>query len=198
MRERPILFSAPMVRAILKGSKTQTRRIVKPPRNWSDQFPHRDPFAMPPAVWWWDGVHDRVGVRQECPYGQPGDRLYVREAWRTTEALDLFPPRDLSPAARIWFETDTPHQPGFGKFRQGMHMPKWASRMTLEVTNVRVERLNDINEDDAYAEGARHSANGGANAREGFKNLWESINGPESWSANPWVWVVSFKRIAPA
>ena len=138
-----------------------------------------------------------------CPYGQPGDRLWVREAWRTVAVADPMPPRELTPAHRIWFEADAPHQPGFGKLRPGMFMPRWASRSTLEVTGVRVERLHDISADDARAEGCPDKPVPGAEqasvdvmARLWYHELWCELNGADSWAANPWVWVVEFKRIA--
>ncbi|OXR48134.1 hypothetical protein PuT2_14010 [Pusillimonas sp. T2] len=210
MRERPILFSGPMVRAILAGHKMQTRRAVKPPRSWDTQYPHCDPFVMPPAVWWWNGVHDRVGVRQACPYGQPGDRLWVRETWMPDTPRDgtwadtQFFGCGMSPLSDIpelyrkpehCLYRATWNGVGMVGWKPSIHMPRWASRITLEITGVRVERLKDISEDDAYAEGVKHSEHGGLTARDGFQRLWESINGAESWDKNPWVWVVQFRRI---
>jgi hypothetical protein len=171
MTERPILFQAAMVRAILSGNKTQTRRIAK----------------------------------LKCPYGQPGDRLWVREAWRTLDVHDHIPPREMNAAYRLWFEAETPHQPGFGKLRPSMFMPRWASRITLEITDVRVERLQDISEADCQAEGIEHYALNGRRPIDGpgslhlpaayYRYLWESINGAGSWEANPWLWVVEFARM---
>lgn len=196
MKEIPILFSAPMVRAILDGRKTQTRRIVKLPRGWADKYPICDPFAMPPAVWWWNGVHERVGVRQECPYGQPGDRLWVREAFsamgdKSRQASPIFYRADRATDNCGW----TP----------SIHMPRWASRILLEITDVRVERLQEISEADAKAEGTfgpEPAVVGGEDCEIGFpshvqefRHLWESINGEGSWIENPWVWVIEFKRI---
>jgi hypothetical protein len=195
MKERPILFSAPMVRAILDGSKTQTRRAAKPQPLWiaEPSIPFKTPDADPKGI-----IH--------CPHGQPGDQLWVREAWRTVTEADSLPPRDLTAAHRIWFEADAPHQPGFGKLRPSMFMPRWASRITLEITGVRVERLQDISEADAQAEGvtptpwpddsSRHIDWPLGPFRNSFYLLWESINGPGSWEANPWVWVIEFKQIA--
>lgn len=208
MKERPILFSAPMVRARLAGTKTQTRRVVALPRK-------RESFVLLDyGNGWWpyesdDGENELCDDGMEhpytCPYGQPGDRLWVREAWRTVAESDAMPPRDLTPAHRIWYEADEPHQPGFGKLRHGMFMPRWASRILLEVTSVRVERLQDISEADALAEGVTRSDDSqiyvvearchGLNAREAYANLWAQINGPGSVEDNPWVWVVEFKRV---
>lgn len=187
MKERPILFSAPMVRALLDGRKTQTRRIVK--------FPH------PPEGW----------HVNNCPYGQPGDRLWVRESgwerpYRTTkmmrEGADTWP--RFAYAADDWSDNDRADFKAFGfKPRPSIHMPRWASRILLEITGIRVERLQDISEEDARAEGCEvpaiiypdepHSA---YSYVEQYRLLWESINGPGSWDANPWVWCISFRRIA--
>lgn len=207
MKERQILFSAPMVRAILDGRKTQTRRMVKPPRGWADKYPSCDPFAMPPSVWWWNGVHERVGVRQECPYGQPGDRLWVREAFRLFDAQEECACYDLCVCSRHHGKPVYRADEGCGesKWKPSIHMPRWASRILLEMVSVRVERLQNISEEDAASEGAPcelgrlEGAILGAQAsyRKGFIRLWESINGEGSWIENPWVWVVEFKVVEP-
>lgn len=210
MTERPILFSAPMVRALLAGTKTQTRRVVKPPEGYVG------PDAMRSWGCNWDTqqecpvwmVHLRADIAApkhrwiRCPYGKPSDRLWVREAWRTVVEADKTPPRDMDPAYRLWFEADAPHQEGFGKYRPPMFMPRWASRITLEVTGVRVERLQDISKADALAEGANVHPDHHNKPRssiyspvQAYRDLWESINGPGSWDANPWVWVVEFRRV---
>lgn len=201
MKERPILFSAPMVRAILAGQKTQTRRMVKP-IGGDDGFVLQDCGSG-----WWpyrsdDGesaiTRDGNETPHSCPYGQPGDRLWVREAWRHIEggvmydaaggAIDAFEPETV-------YRADNEKRPG--PWKPSIHMPRWASRITLEVTGVRVERLCDISEADATAEGTPNSLHlsGGRFANENFCHLWETINGEGSWSANPWVWVVKFARI---
>lgn len=198
MKERPILFSGPMVRAILAGTKTQTRRVVK----------ERHIDAAPP-------VHFFQYLRENCPYGQPGDRLWVRESWRTVAEADNTAPRDLNAAYRYWYEADAPHQIGFGKLRPSIHMPRAASRILLEITAVRVERLHNISEADAQADGVERVVVGSGwrrycdpdseevgvppcgDARRSFRSLWKYINGAESWNANPWVWVVEFKRVRP-
>lgn len=187
MRELPILFSAPMVRALLAGTKTQTRRIVKA----------RD-------LEWMD-VHQ--GLREpdnaeRCPYGQPGgDRLYVRETWAAPHAYDHLPPRLIPQDARIHYAA-TEDRGGL-LWRPSIHMPRWASRITLEVTGVLVERLQEISYEDARAEGVEFWRNDGTLTelppcsahRYEFEDLWTSINGADSWNANPWVWVVSFRRL---
>lgn len=199
MKERPIPFSSPMVRAILAGTETQTRRVVK---GWQLEW-LEPPIAFTPE-------YVAHLDNDACPYGRAGDRLWVREAWRTVSEADKTPPRDMDAAYRLWFEADAPHQPGFGRYRPPMFMPRWASRITLELTGVRVERLNDISEADALAEGVTPKWEPGCSGRlmealggfsfrpaaSAYADLWEQINGPGSWDANPWTWVVEFKQIA--
>lgn len=203
MKERPILFSGPMVRALLTGTKTQTRRVVKP---------------QPRTV---DGVTDWKSVR--CPYGQPGDRLWVREAWMPDPPCDGTWGYTEWAGCRIGKIAAVPEQfrnPEFCNYRAtwpskdhglrwtpGIHMPRWASRITLEVTGVRVERLRDISESDAQAEGIEKTKHGfwstygqaDCNATyspvASYRCLWESINGDGSWEANPWVWVVEWPAL---
>lgn len=195
MKERPILFSGPMVRALLNGSKTQTRRVVKArtDRNFGSRCVLQ-PHELAGEV--------NRGDYQNCPYGQPGDRLWVREAWRVIDLADVFSPREITAAHRIWFEADGPHEPPAGRYRPGMFMPRWACRILLEVTAVRVERLQDISNSDAIAEGVNVHPDHRHKPREsilspmqGYRDLWEYINGPDSWDANPWVWVIEFKKI---
>jgi hypothetical protein len=201
MKERPILFSPPMVRALLNGAKTQTRRVVKPKHL---------PFVENLTANFLGG---KWGERP-TPYGKPGDRLWVREAWRAPSSCDRLPPRSISDSEGVRFmaEETLGADPGFGKGRPGMFMPRWASRITLEITEVRVERLQDISEADAIAEGCTKNHNGYfwggphaviglkqmTTAQKAYRDLWESINGPGSWEANPWVWAVSFKRLEGA
>lgn len=173
MKDRPILFSAPMVRAILANTKTQTRRVAR-------VNPMHQGMALEPG----EMAH---GIPlKTCPYGQPGDRLWVRETWA---------PLTVGYAYRadpVW------NGPPADRWRPSIHMPRAASRITLEVTGVRVEKLQDISEADAQAEGAARHISPAAfltGHRQGYRLLWESINGPDSWAANPWVWVIEFKRI---
>jgi hypothetical protein len=206
VRERPILFSAPMVRAIIEGRKTQTRRLVKPPAKWATRYPVCDPSGMAGdhEVWWWDGEYDRVGVSQTCPYGVPGDLLWVREAWtkvpatayRMSEGVQqTVNPSDCDEAAIYAAGWDR----SIPKWRPSIHMPRWASRITLRITDVRVERLNDISGADAKAEGitGMDEAFWGLGAAA-YRGVWERINGPGSWDANPWVWVVAFEVVTPS
>lgn len=202
MKTRPIPFSAPMVRSVEAGTKTQTRRA------WRVQPPAGVQVAYVPG-------------ETRCPYGAPGDRLWVREAWRAPLAYELTPPRDIPPGTPILYQADgsgsLPHFTA-GKLRPAMFMPRWASRILLEITGVRVERLQAITEADAIAEGVmlnpslglssvalpgwRHYGNEHQQycetAAVSFSTLWEQINGAESWRANPWVWVVQFKRVEVA
>lgn len=200
-RNKPILFSAPMVRAILSDAKTQTRRVVKPqpPDGFSPI-----PFPTGTGTWAWQraasgrGHHlhvERAGEPFRCPYGAPGDTLWVRETWR---ADDFDPPGTI-------YAADHPEAVeearGIIRWRPSIHMPRARARVTLRVTSVRVERLHAITEDDARAEGiASPSVQTGPHALLGrplateFGALWRSINGAESWDANPWVWRVEFYR----
>ncbi len=192
MKERPILFSGQMVNAIRDGRKTQTRRKCKRTdagrvrlsgsrKNWHIE----DPNAV-----------------LACPYGQPGDKLWCRETWAPHADM---PGQYIYRADRGGDYQDTV-TPNF-RWRPSIFMPRWASRILLEITAVRVERLQDISEEDAKAEGATQmarmgdafvttrigSAFDGASFRDGYQWLWKSINGPGSWEANPWVWVIEFK-----
>ncbi|HHQ4216809.1 TPA: hypothetical protein ACVGKX_000886 [Pseudomonas aeruginosa] len=207
MKERPILFTGPMVRAILEGRKTVTRRVVKPPPDFlGSMVDPNTPFKTLDA-----GLHARI----TCPYGEPGDRLWVREAWAADAQVDAIAPRDLSQGEPIWYPADfSVRQTGCsmiskGRGRPSIHMPRWASRVLLEITAVRVERLQDISEEQALAEGvhgepcdhARQACSDigcwGDTAKGAFGFLWEQLNGAGAWQANPWVWVVEFKRVTP-
>lgn len=201
--ERPILFSAPMVRALLDGIKTQTRRIMKPQLAYGAVAGLFNSWYLPRG----DGggilyPNGKEKILSACPYGQTSDRLWVREAWRTVEEANSLAPRNLNAAHRLWFEADTPHQPGFGKLRPSMFMPRWASRITLEITGVRIERLQRISAADAIAEGVNvHPDHRGKPSTsiyspvQAYRDLWERINGPDSWDENPWVWVIEFRRL---
>lgn len=217
MKERPILFSAPMVRALLAGTKTQTRRVCKAAalHALSAVVEVSDPLERGQV---YNGSHfgnEEGGVVFASPYGGVGDRLWVREAWRSTGdggRCNSMPPRDMQPH-HVWYEADglPPADECAGKLRPSMFMPRWASRLTLEVTEVRVERLQDISEADAVAEGIEQLASPHAGVTlyrdyapghdstvspvHSYETLWNSINGPGAWAANPWVWAVSFRRI---
>ncbi len=192
MNEKPILFSTEMVRAILEGRKTQTRRIIKGPGeiNRNDYNNH------------WPFVRTEEGYEEKpCPYGEVGNLLWVRETFIKSEyATDLY-----------YYKTDKGVS---GKWKPSIHMPKSAARIWLEITNVRCERLNEISEQDAISEGIEQTedkafgkvwANYGKlykdalfyyNPIHSFASLWENINGEVSWRLNPWVWVIEFKLIS--
>lgn len=204
MKQRPILFSGPMVRALLAGTKTQTRRIVKPqsavltPEMCTRMLVRPLPEKSKPVI--------------PCPYGQPGDALYVREEyfqrghWGPVEGARTKGGRQkwsFIPADEI-VRFDAPESYRKGRHasdpqtiawhsRRARFMPRALSRITLEITDIRVERLRDINAHDALAEGVGH--NGMGNPIIDYQNLWESINGPGSWDVNPWVWVVEFRKV---
>lgn len=193
MKERPILFSGPLVRAILKGRKTQTRRVVKPiPQMVSDK-----------NIATWDGdaavlmrLLDKAG--RTCPYGGSGARLWVRETFRlfdSSECACYDHCNCMSYHGKPVYRATA--DDGESKWTPSIHMPRWASRITLEITNVRVERLQDISESDANSEGCMLEPfdQDWTQCRRWFMELWESINGAGSWDANPWVWVIEFKRV---
>ena len=197
MKEKPIIFSGPMVRAILDGRKTQTRRVVKPQ-------PHETVGGLGSMIAWRDFRWCRGGsipdVAAECPYGQPGDRLWVRETWADTSKES----RRCPVSYRATWPPDDEECRGFA-WKPSIFMPRWASRLTLEVTGVRVERVQDITEEDALAEGVAvdiglpYCDPETPSARMMFKDLWNSINSRRSfgWDMNPFVWVVSFRRVRP-
>jgi len=218
MTERPILFSAPMVRALLAGTKTQTRRVVKPqfaadaePAEMGATNERGHQISGHSGVWWCDAEgNPEKSVR--CPYGQPGDRLWVRETFqRFTDDGEIIYKAD--PAAFKAMNELKRDGCLEARWRPSIHMPRWASRILLEVTAVRVERLQDISRGDAMAEGIQPLiGSDGPNywtvcvndvninaptAQDCFGMLWGYINGADSWAANPWVWVVEFKRVQP-
>ena len=195
MKERPVLFSAPMVRAILDGRKTQTRRIAKV----------TDKDCKPGMITPLAGFVPRTIANHisYCPYGKPGDRLWVRETFKQHDEVISYK------ADGTWI-TDFQHTGGINPHENitwipSIHMPRNASRILLEITGVRVERLQDISECDAKAEGSYvcdyfgrrlldQSSNQGC-YKWGYRSIWESLNGSGSWDLNPWVWVVEFKTL---
>lgn len=214
IKERPIIFSGLMVRAILEGRKSQTRRIVKPqPDAVIDGEPYwhiggyrasryrgvTDPLRM--------GTHNPL----RCPYGVPGDRIWVREAYlvRGAGKIPVYK-ADLSAVDAAGFGAM------YGGWKRSMYMPRWASRIMLEIIKIRVERVQKISETDAVAEGIEpdgpvnrddltscwrnydpHETAAYWNSpRDSFHSLWSAINGADSWNANPWVWVLEFRRVA--
>ena len=210
MREKPILFSAPMVRAILDGRKTQTRRIIKP----QPSKPFGGIFCD--GVKWWtgDSLTGEVIETIRVPYAV-GDRLWVREAWAEACELDdndkpssemrTYYRADGEPFSR-WLDPDTDEWRDGVKWRPSIYMPRWASRITLEVTAVRVQRLQEISPEDAEAEGvfryvAEYSINKIFRDKRGeaaigyFSGRWETLHGDGSWDLNPWVVALTFRRV---
>lgn len=225
IKERPILFSAPMVRAILEGRKTVTRRAMKcqpdadasiTVESYNVAVTNRRGYqeAGPEifGAWWRDG---ESGCK--CPYGKPGDRLWVRETWYCDHFEVMRGPYlkpddlDIGEALEdgtLVYAADglTPYEADQPIWKPSIHMPRWASRILLEITDVRVERLQDISYEQAAAEGIHRgplrewcaSDEGGACHKypvPAFRDLWQSVGG--NWDANPWVWVVEFKRVTP-
>jgi hypothetical protein len=177
MSEHPILFTGEMVRAILDGRKTQTRRTVKPEHLKGSQSVHDVLHLLGPQL--------LAEASLYCPYGQAGDQLWVKE----TFTLDFIGPRNV-----VVFRVDEPD--ANCKWKPSIFMRRIYSRITLEITNVRVERLHEISEEDARAEGVKYPAGGPESCyRMGYSWLWESINGQGSWDKNPWVWVIEFKKL---
>lgn len=220
VRTKPILFSAPMVRALLEGRKTQTRRVIKE----AARMIHQEKWEVREQ----NGKfgHYQIGAEQPNAILKPkalsGDLFYVKEAWSTCEFFDHMPPKEIAASCKTG-ASSIPHFPilyqangarknwvkgWVGRSRSALHMPRWASRLTLRVTDVRVERLHDISEADARAEGAHHQ-NGNhdeyglcrelvVEAKDDYRHIWESLyptSSPKAWHRNPWVWVYSFEVI---
>jgi len=208
MKERPILFSSEMVRAILDGRKTQTRRVIKPQ-------PEIQEYMNKPSLHWSQcGGRSLTEIASYCPYGQPGDRLWVRETWRKTFDVD---DKDVmeyrAGGTRLIVGESIQHGEHritsvLPKWKPSIFMPRWASRIMLEIVNIRVERVQDISEEDAIAEGcnpydhikkeivSRDNEIIFSNAYQAsYQLLWDSINAKRGygWDVNPWVWVVEFK-----
>ncbi len=186
-RVTPIPMSDPMVVALLDDRKTQTRRNVKTDLTGIDGFEPHEHFADEWVPWKNGDPYPSI----VCPYGgKPGDLLYVREAWTTLSLFDSLPPREIDHRARIEYLASGKRTSG--RYRHARFMCRWMSRITLELTDVRVERLQDISKEDAAAEGFERTPHVPIDSRDWYRNLWESINGAGSWDENPWVWVLDF------
>ena len=214
-KARPILFSGPMVRAILAGRKTQTRRLVKP-----------QPWLNDVGQWLWESKKGKhiafhpdlneqhypgTKLQHVCPYGVSGDRLWVRETgWRRPDRTPKMMREGADTWARYYYDADGLGESDHEQFKEwgfqrrpSIFMPRWASRITLEVVSARVERLQEISQDDAVAEGCDDIRDGIPKAgrvmyadgpRAAYSVLWDTINGPGAWDKNPFVWVVEFSR----
>lgn len=211
MKERPILFSTPMVKAILKGEKTQTRRVVKPQGAILTDEIARSLNIQPPST-------ENMPVIP-CPYGQIGDVLWVRETWIDLQKTPVMGAgSEKYYGLKYWYRADnTKEMEIAGNYKPSIFMPKEACRIRLKITDIRVERLSDIDESDALNEGIGSFTKDGvgfkfgldgwnwscqnghpfmcSNAALAYSELWESINGKGSWDKNPFVWVVTFERI---
>ena len=234
MKERGMIFNGEMVRAILDGRKTQTRRIMAPQP--ADDI-ERGIFPNPEVIGWKSSRRHKHGstTAHFCHYGKPGDRIWVRETWGVVShafsddglMIDWVPDRPATAIHEMPFGNgyysgyaiyaadgdftwgdDDGYEDGRSCWKPSIHMPRAASRILLEITDVRAERLNTISEEDARAEGIIDGgclncgepepcgcANPGPDATDAFAYLWQSIYGQESWNANPWVWVIEFKRV---
>ncbi|SAU76920.1 hypothetical protein [Klebsiella quasipneumoniae] len=209
MTERGMIFNSEMVRAILDGRKTQTRRIMAPQP--ADDI-ERGIFPNPEAIGWKSSLRHKHGstTAHFCPYGKPGDRIWVRETFQGPlfdyDLMDSYC-KDPTPFEKPEFcvyKADGVPAPEFYDaddelhccWRPSIHMPRWASRILLEITDVRVERLKSISDGDALREGCSTAdMKSGDCVADVFARLWASIYGAESWNANPWVWVIEFKRV---
>lgn len=196
MKERGMIFNGEMVRAILDGRKTQTRRPIKWKQTRFTEIGEREDGSKWP---WSEDTEHACDFWHPCPFGTVGDRIWVRETWARYN-ID-------QNSHDIAYRATTPEDwPEEGRWRPSIHMPRWANRILLEITSVRVERLNSISQEDAQAEGLELTGwrptysdpdSGGEvmTPYDNFAELWSSIYGDESWKANPWVWVISFKRV---
>lgn len=209
-KERPILFTGEMVRAIIESRKTVTRRVITPQPHPDTQFVDLEMDSTSGVYWAWDGQGMPLAPVGKCPYGQPGDLLWVRESiyqgvngyttangdWKSTwiksKRLIKYSATD-EPVDTGW--TNEPRRHCLVK-RPSIHMPRWASRITLRVTDVRAERVQDITQEDVVAEGVRLDPGPrSAGWRDEFATLWDKINKKRgySWKSNPWTWRIEFR-----
>lgn len=197
MKERGMIFNGEMVRAILDGRKTQTRRPIKWKQTRFTEIGEREDGSKWP---WSEDAEHACDFWHPCPFGAVGDRIWVRETWNKYGGLLTYR------ADHDWIDDMRKETVCTAKWVPSIHMPRWASRILLEITDVRVERLNSISQEDAQAEGLELTGwrptysdpdSGGEvmTPYDNFAELWSSIYGEESWKANPWVWVIEFKRV---
>ena len=192
MKERGMIFNGEMVRAILDGRKTQTRRPIKWKQTRFTEIGEREDGSKWP---WSEDAEHACDFWHPCPFGAVGDRIWVRETWAEAGAS--------APDLQLYRANYPEHVPSIYenvppaeeiRWTPSIHMPRTASRILLEITGVRVERLRSMSQDDARAEGVI-AASGPMEAGLAFRELWDSIYGEESWKANHWVWVIEFKRV---
>ncbi|HBW5551762.1 TPA: hypothetical protein MNP25_002853 [Klebsiella pneumoniae] len=206
MKERGMIFNGEMVRAILDGRKTQTRRPIKWKQTRFTEIGEREDGSKWP---WSEDAEHACDFWHPCPFGAVGDRIWVRETW---QAIHDYCDENGHVDERRYARSIPRHRGNYWHpvyeeawgnesredrefpWRPSIHMPRWASRILLEITDVRVERLRSMSQDDARAEGVI-AASGPMEAGLAFRELWDSIYGEESWKANPWVWVISFERV---
>lgn len=230
MKSKPILFSREMVLAILDGRKTQTRRALKRQPDSLETFVGA--VETKAGVWGWhyknpdadskffpNGVIEKQNIK--CPFGKVGDLLWVRENWSTSTQWNGTKPSELPFApdqkdGAIFYQADYTESDiaDMGPWRPSIFLPQRYARIELEITDVRVERLNDISHDECVSEGIERlnsigyfrscgfkdysgRSEGFLNSRESFQSLWQSINGAESWNSNPFVWAISFRKVSP-
>ncbi len=205
MKERPILFSAPMVRAILEGRKTQTRRVIKPePKMGRDGFGPYMEIGKVSGEW---PADSEWIAHKACSFGKPGDVLWVRESIKRRPMSNFLTgePTNTIVAAYAADDEDVVEEAGFNLLPwwkskgalPAIHMPRNVCRIILNVTDVRIQRLQNISEEDAWAEGCEghdDDVTGGQSGYSEFAHLWMSINGEASWKANPWIWAISFEK----
>lgn len=220
IKERPILFSAPMVRAILDGRKTQTRRIAEISEPFDYPQFNAKVVNFRKKTYWFDCQKSHPEhIANACPYGTLADRLWIRETWAPANSddgpvilyradgdrrylmnedkfLDEEGAFSYEITGKVYFDSwASDIESADMGWKSSIHMPRWASRINLEITDVRVEKLQDISDVDAIAEGIQADFLEHIHGPAGYRDLWESINGQGSWDKNPWVWVIEFKRI---
>jgi len=204
MKETGIIMSGNHPKLILDGRKTMTRRVIKPQSD-TLQFQQIINFENK-AIAQFREVRFNNPIDIACPYGQVGDRLWVRETWAAQFIYDDYSPRDIPKDSVIFYKTHdrlkleiAKEHRDLGKWRPSIHMPRWASRITLEITDIRVERVQEISDKDCITEGCPHALVmlPTVPMQEWYKHLWDSINAKRgySWEANPWVWIISFNSI---
>ncbi|MBS2913079.1 hypothetical protein KFV97_13905 [Klebsiella pneumoniae] len=210
MKERGMIFNGEMTRAILDGRKTQTRRPIKWKQTRFTEIGEREDGSKWP---WSEDAEHACDFWHPCPFGAVGDRIWVRETFCPVDDTQYGGEKWVDYRATPRYEAShpagwdcAPNDAEALKWRPSIHMPRWASRILLEITDVRVERLNAISQEDAQAEGMELTGwrptysdpdSGGEvmTPYDNFAELWSSIYGDESWKANPWVWVIEFKRV---